>query len=194
MDSLFRLLKPKHSFESVALAISDGLLSGAVNLKSSDYSSGGGGPQEEEPANPQRQGERAPRIFLSYVRRDSDRVHAVYEELRAMGLDPWPDIDIILPGEDYRVVIKKQIDEADYMLVFVSANYVTSVEGYNWMEIRTALDRMAKMRSATQFLIPIRLDDVQLPADLDHLQSLSHFDTSSGERLSEKIARIVSVA
>ncbi len=69
----------------------------------------------------------AKEIFISYSRKDFDKVKAIKDEIdRELGIDCWMDLDGIESGEQFKKVIIKAINEHDTMLFMLSANSMNS--------------------------------------------------------------------
>lgn len=123
-----------------------------------------------------------PKVFLSYAREDRDRVEQIYDSLKAEGFNPWIDTRNIRAGEKWSSVIGEAIRSADFMLLFLSHNSV-SKRGYVQTELRAALSILAELPENAIFLIPVRLDESEPPAPLQHIQFVDLFEESGWERL-----------
>lgn len=102
------------------------------------------------------------KIFISYAKEDLGAVIEVYQKLRNMGFEPWLDEFNLLPGQNWQMEIPKAIRASDIVLVFFSTNSV-SKRGYVQKEFKLALDTLAEIPSGQIFVIPIRLDDCEVP-------------------------------
>lgn len=120
------------------------------------------------------------KIFISYTRRDKKIVRQIYKELKSAGCSPWLDVEDILPGENWRRAINKAIEEADIFLAILSENSVDK-RGVIQREIRLALDKMDELLPGDVFIIPLRIDDCEIPERLKHLQVLD-WDDGNGKR------------
>jgi len=107
----------------------------------------------------------APLIFLSYAKEDADKVKAIYKKLRRESLNPWLDIANLLPGQEWDKVILKTIRSARFVIVFLSKNSVNK-RGYVQKEIREALDAADMMPEGEIFIIPVRLEECEVPERL----------------------------
>lgn len=118
------------------------------------------------------------RVFLSYAKEDFKSVHEVYERLQAEGwIDPWQDKPRLLPGEHWTAAIKKAIDLADAVIIFLSDNAINK-EGFIHVEMNYTWDRSLQKPPGTIYRIPIRLDecDPEDLYDLDSRQWVDYFD------------------
>lgn len=80
-------------------------------------------------------------LFLSYSRKDRERIDPVVEALRARGVQVLMDSDDILPTEEWRARLMQLMQEADTVLVALSSNSVES-EVCSWeVEYSAALHK-----------------------------------------------------
>jgi hypothetical protein len=75
------------------------------------------------------------------------------------------DEEDILPGQEWEVEISKAVKIVDVIIVFLSKEAVTKA-GYIHKEIRFALDRAEEQPPSSIFLIPVRLDECNVPERL----------------------------
>ena len=69
----------------------------------------------------------AKEIFISYSRKDFDKVKAIKDEIdRELGIDCWMDLDGIESGDQFKKVIIKAINEHDTFLFMLSTNSMAS--------------------------------------------------------------------
>ena len=102
------------------------------------------------------------RIFLAHASEDKDSVTALYSRLKASGFDPWLDKMDLLPGQNWQAEIPKAIKDSDVFIACLSQQSVAK-QGYVQREFRMALNAMANRPPGQIFLIPVRLDDCQIP-------------------------------
>ncbi|MEH0575666.1 toll/interleukin-1 receptor domain-containing protein [Streptomyces sp. B21-108] len=107
-----------------------------------------------------------PKAFLSHASEDkSEFTEPLARDLAKLGVDPWLDRWEIRPGDS---LVQKLFDEgladADAVVVVVSRHSVTKA----W--VREELDQgmVSRIERGTR-LVPVRLDDVEVPAPLRHL-------------------------
>jgi formylglycine-generating enzyme required for sulfatase activity len=109
------------------------------------------------------------RIFLSYAREDEMQVRSVYRRLVDAEFEVWMDKIDLLPGQRWQQEIPRAIRNSDFILIFFSKNSVAK-RGYIQREFRLALDTLEEMPPDTIHVIPIRLDDCQIPEQFHPLQ------------------------
>lgn len=127
------------------------------------------------------------RIFLSYTRKDEDKVKELYQKLSDEGFMPWMDTEDILPGENPELVIQKAIQYADFFLACLSSNSVNR-RGMLQVEIKEALDSFREYLPQDIYLIPVRLEDCEVPAELkERFQYVNMFEADGFTRLVKAI-------
>ena len=121
--------------------------------------------------------ERPPlKVFLSYASQDRPAVQEIYDALKLENwIDPWLDKAKILPGQDWQMVIETAVDDADVAILCFS-NQSVNKEGYVQREIRYAYNIALEKPEGTIFLIPLRLDECEIPRKLQYLQRVDYFD------------------
>jgi hypothetical protein len=117
------------------------------------------------------------KIFLSYAREDLEAVKFLYQELSAAGFKPWMDVEDLLPGERWELRIQEAIQDSDFFLVCLSENS-TDKRGVFQKEIRAALEILQGMLDSDIYLIPVRLEDCEVPKSLCALQRVDLFEPS----------------
>ena len=104
----------------------------------------------------------APRIFLAHAREDKAQVRTLYADLKTRGFDPWLDEKDLLPGQIWKDEIPKAIRQAGVFLACLSSRSVGKV-GYLQNEFRLALSAFGERPPGSIFLIPVRLDECDVP-------------------------------
>jgi len=120
--------------------------------------------------------DRPMRVFLCHAFEDKSLVREVYERLKEENwLEPWLSEEGLLPGQEWGVEIDKNMENADAVVLFLS-NVSVHKEGYVHREIRKVLDIADEKPQGTIFVIPIRLDECELPnRRLNTLHWLDYF-------------------
>ena len=131
-------------------------------------------------------------VFLSAARADLPRVRPIYDALTVSGFKPWLDVETLLPGQDWAVEIKRAISQARAYLFFVSHNSVGR-PGWLQLELSFAATEAVQKTSGQQYLIPVRLDNVEPPEALKKYQWIDLFESGGLERLITALRGIKSV-
>jgi hypothetical protein len=116
-------------------------------------------------------------VFFSYASPDRERVLLFADYLTSIGVDVWIDCRRIKGGQNWDIEIKRALDRATIIVVFISKNSLNR-RGYVQREIKLALDKAEEKLLDDIFIIPVRLDgDAAVPEQLKHL----HFVTDSDQ-------------
>jgi hypothetical protein len=108
------------------------------------------------------------KIFISYSHKDVELVTAFAQRLSLCGFDLWIDEKDVEIGSNYTSQIFGGIYDSDVYMVFISKSSLNSV----WVnaEIDFALTR--KIEGGRLQLIPVRLDDSEMPVALRNIDFL----------------------
>jgi two-component system cell cycle response regulator CtrA len=134
------------------------------------------------------------RIFLAHAREDKERVRQLYATLKASGFDPWLDEVDLLPGQNWKAEIERAIRDAGVFLACLSCISVAK-EGYVQTEFRTALSVYSERPPGSIYLIPLKLDECEVPdmqipqrgITMRDIHYVELWEESGTERLTEAI-------
>jgi hypothetical protein len=127
------------------------------------------------------------KVFLCHASEDKPAVRQLYRQLLAVDwIDPWLDEEKLLPGQDWNLEIEKAVEAADAVIVCVSTASVAK-EGYVQKELRRVLNFALEKPEGAIFVIPVRLDDCDLPRQLKDRQGLRYFPDSQRLDAFEKL-------
>lgn len=130
-------------------------------------------------------------IFLSYAREDFEIAKKLYSDFSESGLRVWWDYESLLPGENWKEVISREIKQPKYFLALLSNNSLNK-QGYVQKELRIAYEILQESPINRVFVIPIRLEEC-LPFD-EWLLRLNWVDLfASYETGLSKILRVVTL-
>jgi hypothetical protein len=121
------------------------------------------------------------RTFLCHSSADKPAVRLLYERLRAEGIEPWLDVKNLLPGQDWDLEIRRAVHDSHVVLVCLS-NQSTRA-GYLQKEIKFVLDRADEQPEGIIFLIPLKLEECEVPERLSRWQWVSYFEEDGYEQL-----------
>jgi hypothetical protein len=122
------------------------------------------------------------KIFLCHSSADKSEVKQLHALLLKHGAAPWLDAEQLLPRQDWNLEINKALDDSDVILVCLSKSSINK-EGYVQREVRIALDRALEMPEGRIFLIPVRLEECELPSRLRTYQYVDLFAEGGIEKL-----------
>lgn len=127
-----------------------------------------------------------PKVFLSYVREDEQVVRDLYRNLKEKGMQPWLDKEDLMTGVEWDRAIRKAIRQSDFIVICISSR--TGVKrGYIQRELRLALDFYEELPPGEAFLMPVRLEECEVPEDLLKYQHTDLFCEDGFERLIKSI-------
>jgi hypothetical protein len=127
------------------------------------------------------------KVFLCHASQDKHIVRELYQRLNTEGwIDPWLDQEKLLPGQDWNLEIEKAVEAADAVIVCLS-NTSVSKEGYIQRELKFVLDIALEKPEGTIFVVPLRLDDCELPRRLRSWQAVDYFPVEQKDRSFEKL-------
>jgi hypothetical protein len=123
------------------------------------------------------------KAFLCHSSQDQSFARILYQKLHAVpGLAPWLDEYDLFPGDNWNYEITKAIEETDVVIVCLSRNSVTK-EGYIQKEIRKVLDLADEKPEGTIFVIPVKIEECEIPRRLSQWQWLNYSEEGSFDRL-----------
>jgi hypothetical protein len=127
------------------------------------------------------------RVFLCHASQDKPIVRELYHRLVAEPwIDPWLDDEKLLPGQDWNLEIEKAVESSDAVIVCVSSTSVVK-EGYVQKELRRVLSIAMEKLEGAIFILPIRLDDCELPRQVRDKQALDYFPASQRAAAYDKL-------
>ena len=103
-----------------------------------------------------------PRVFIAYVQEDLSFAKKLYQAFEESGFRPWLDKKRLMPGQNWPRAIETAIHTSDFFVACFSRRAI-SKRGSFHSELRYALFCAAKVPLEEIFLIPLRLDDCQVP-------------------------------
>lgn len=134
------------------------------------------------------------RVFISYGKEDRRAAEAIYAHVKNRGLLPWLDQHDLPPGVLWGDLIPEQIRRSDYFLILLSSRS-SQRRGYLQREIRIALDVVEDLPQGTVYIVPIRLDDCEIPTRLRQFQWINAFPSvEDGLRGLERLFALEPVA
>jgi hypothetical protein len=131
---------------------------------------------------------RSLRVFLCHSSDDKPVVRDLYRCLIADNVDAWLDEEKLVPGDDWNLEITRAVRNSDVVIVCLSRNSVNKV-GYVQKELRQALDISDEQPEGKAFLIPLKLDECDVPDRLRRYQWVEFFREDGYKRLIRALQR-----
>jgi formylglycine-generating enzyme required for sulfatase activity len=122
------------------------------------------------------------KVFLCHASEDKPAVRELYKKLVAQGIDVWLDEEKLLPGQDWQFEIPGALQDSDAVIVCLSSASITK-EGYIQKEIKYAIDKADEKPEGTIFIIPVRLQECEVPRRLERWQWIDLFEKADYDRL-----------
>jgi hypothetical protein len=133
------------------------------------------------------------KVFLCHASADKPAVRDLYKRLTADSVDAWLDAENLIAGQNWQVKIPKAIRESDVVIVCLSKKSVNK-EGYVQKEIKFALDVADEKPEGTIFIVPVRLEECEVPNRLNIYHWVDLFEDTGYKKimlaLNEKAKRI----
>ena len=117
------------------------------------------------------------KAFICHAKEDRDKALIIYDELVRRNVDPWIDEKELFPGQDWDRAIQNAIVRSDVILILLSQRSVMK-RGYVQKEIRRALEAAQSIPDGKVFVIPVRLEEVELPISLQQWQAADFTSTA----------------
>lgn len=111
-------------------------------------------------------------IFVCHADEDSATVARISEKLWANGYVTWFDKKDLLPGDEWARAVEVAIEQSDYAIVCLSRSLAKS--GFVNREIRLILRNHENRPLGGRYIVPILLDDVEIPHELRDIQCVRY--------------------
>jgi uncharacterized protein YjbI with pentapeptide repeats len=139
--------------------------------------------------------------FVSYAREDADAVDQLVSVLQAASIPVWKDTENVWPGEDWKQEIREAIEDGSLAFIACfSTNSAQKTKTYMNAELNLAVEQIRLMRPGHVWLLPVRLDDCELPRldlgggrTLDSLQRIDLFGPKREANLARLVAAVMAI-
>ena len=128
------------------------------------------------------------RVFLCHCSEDKLRVRQLYEQLNSDGFQPWLDEREISPATLWDDEIQEALHRSHAIVVCLSEIFVRKA-GFVQKELHYALDIALEQPEGAKFLIPVRLEDCEIPSGLRRYQWINLFDAGGYEKLKTTLSQ-----
>jgi hypothetical protein len=127
-------------------------------------------------------------IFLSYSRKDAEFVRKLYLDLREDGFNIWFDQEEIVPGQKWQQTIRAVMSDVRAVILCLSTKWVGG-KGYIQKEFKLALELLREFPAEAIFIVPIRLDDCEIPRALRSHHCIDVWDEASFAKVKQHLTR-----
>jgi hypothetical protein len=129
-------------------------------------------------------------VFLIHAHSDRETVHKLYQRLVKDGITAWLDAEQLQPGQDWQNEIRNALLKCDTVIVCLSCRF-DKQQGYRHEELKLALEKSNFLPDDEVFIIPIRLEECEMPESLRHLHRVDLFKAGGYKRLLRALPRQV---
>jgi len=126
------------------------------------------------------------KVFLCHSSSDKPKVRQLYRRLITDHFQPWLDEEDLLPGQDWHVEIRKAVGASDIVIVCLSKGSVAKT-GFLNKELQYALDIAEQQPEGRIFIIPLRLEQCDVPDRLTKWQWVNFFEETGYEKLNRAL-------
>jgi len=120
-------------------------------------------------------------VFLIYAHHDKKAVFKLYQRIVKHGIHIWLDSKNLQPGQDWQHEIRKAILKSDIVIVCLTRRF-NEQQGYRHEELKIALEK-ANLLDDKVFIIPVRLENCDMPECLQHLHRVDLFEAAGYKKL-----------
>ncbi len=121
-------------------------------------------------------------VFMAYVHEDREKVTNIYHNLRSADMNPWLDSQNLLPGQMWHKEVNEALKSSDIVLVFISKHSVSN-KGFFQKEIKSAIEIVRTQKTDISYVVPVRLDNVEVPTDLAVYSWINYFQPYASKKL-----------
>lgn len=105
------------------------------------------------------------KVFISYAREDFEFAEEIYGYLEVNNFIPWMDKKRLMIGDRWENQIMTELKIADFIILLLSKTSVAK-RGFVQREFKYALKYAEEKLNSDIFILPIKLDDCQVPEEL----------------------------
>lgn len=130
--------------------------------------------------------ERNLKIFLCHASEDKPIVRDLYARLISDGYKPWFDEEDLIAGQDWEHEIATALRNSDVVLICASQKSVAK-RGFVQKELREAIELAQMQPVGAIFLIPVKLNECNLPDFLSRYQWVEYSSGSGYHNLTRAL-------
>jgi hypothetical protein len=125
-------------------------------------------------------------VFLCHSKADKPAVKDLHKKLKTDGYNPWLDAVNLFGGQDWDFEIRKAVRASEIVLVCLS-NQSVNRAGFMQKEIKLALDVADEQPEGRIYIIPVRLEDCEVPARLSKFHWVDLFEEDGYDKVIESL-------
>jgi hypothetical protein len=127
-------------------------------------------------------------VFVSYPSEHLEKALEIKNFIKEIGVDCWFDKDKLVAGEDWDRARKEALKSSD-LFVLVCAKQINERDGVYHREINEALNISLKKRLGSIYIIPFRIEKVDLPPEISRFQYINHWESDWKFKISQSFLR-----
>lgn len=121
-------------------------------------------------------------VFIAHASEDLDAALEMYAGLVSHGLVPWIDKRDLKVGEEWKRVIPLTIERSKAVIVCLSRISIEK-RGYIQNEFRLALDTLSSLPFGQVFILPVRLEECDVPVEFQGFHWVDYWNSDSLSRI-----------
>jgi len=122
------------------------------------------------------------RVYLCHSNEDIQMIRSIYRRLSDNGINVWFKEEFLLPGQNKKQQPEKAIRKSNIIIVCLSKAAINK-KGLFQKEIKYALELANEQPEGSIFIIPVKLDDCNIPEQLSHLHELKYYEDGGHDKL-----------
>ena len=128
-------------------------------------------------------------IFVSYSHKDKNKVQNIVTKIKGAGHNVWIDESKLSVSDTISIEIKKNIQKADFVIVFLSLKSVNSL----WVKQEIYETLYFELKNKKSKLIPCLIDDCELPIAFTKSKNFNRIYESFIEDEQKSINKVLSL-
>jgi len=128
------------------------------------------------------QSKQSKHIFLIYAHSDKWAVHKLYHRIARKHIKVWLDEKELMPGQNWKYEIRQAILRSNLVIVCLSRQF-NNQGGFRHEELSIALEKARSFPDDEIFIIPVRLEECELPKLLRQWQYVNLFEADGFGKL-----------
>ena len=127
-------------------------------------------------------------VFLCHASEDKPNVRRLHRKLVESGFNPWLDEEDLDGGVEWEATIQKAVRASHIVAVCLSKNSITKT-GFVQKEIRIALDAAEYRPEGAVYLLPVRLEECQIPSRLSKWHAVDIYEKDGYRKLEKSLTK-----
>ncbi len=122
------------------------------------------------------------KVFIIYSHKDKDYARKLTGDLKEMGYNPWLDEQEIVPGQNWTKTVFQAIENSSVAL-YLSSKNTEGEGGFAFKEMMAAREVLRANKESQSPIIPIYLEESELPKELSEIHGVKLFEKNGMEQL-----------